>query len=208
MALDARRRGDGDLAPGPARPKASSSPRIRSRRSPERLARAARPRRCRWCATGSTASTCKPGAGRAARELPLQQGREEGRRRRSRRRWRRCATSTCNDAFGTAHRAEATTHGIAQFAPGRLRRPAAGGRARRARQGARATRSGRWSRSSPAPRSRPSSRSCERWPTKVDQLIVGGGIANTFMLAAGPADRQVAGRARPGRRGARRSSTR
>ncbi|MGZ5083044.1 MAG: phosphoglycerate kinase [Usitatibacter sp.] len=41
-----------------------------------------------------------------------------------------------NDAFGTAHRAEASTHGVARFA-------------------------------------------------KVDQLIVGGGIANTFMLAAG-----------------------
>jgi phosphoglycerate kinase len=41
-----------------------------------------------------------------------------------------------NDAFGTAHRAEATTHGIAKYA-------------------------------------------------KVDRLIVGGGIANTFMLAAG-----------------------
>ena len=27
---------------------------------------------------------------------------------------------------------------------------------------------------------------------KVDQLIVGGGIANTFLLAAGPADRQIA----------------
>ena len=46
----------------------------------------------------------------------------------------------CNDAFGTAHRAEATTHGIAQVRAGRLRRPAAGGRARRARQGARASR--------------------------------------------------------------------
>ena len=32
-----------------------------------------------------------------------------------------------NDAFGTAHRAEATTHGIAKFAPHRVRRPATGG---------------------------------------------------------------------------------
>jgi hypothetical protein len=41
-----------------------------------------------------------------------------------------------NDAFGTAHRAEATTHGIAKFAPRGRRRPAAGRRARRAGQGA------------------------------------------------------------------------
>ncbi len=30
------------------------------------------------------------------------------------------------DAFGTAHRAEASTHGVARFARGRLRRAAAG----------------------------------------------------------------------------------
>ena len=41
-----------------------------------------------------------------------------------------------NDAFGTAHRAEASTHGIAKFAPGRLRRPAAGRRTRCPGQGA------------------------------------------------------------------------
>jgi phosphoglycerate kinase len=33
-----------------------------------------------------------------------------------------------HDAFGTAHRAEGTTYGIAQYAPIGLRRPAAGGR--------------------------------------------------------------------------------
>jgi phosphoglycerate kinase len=33
------------------------------------------------------------------------------------RRWRRFATVYVNDAFGTAHRAEATTHGIARYAP-------------------------------------------------------------------------------------------
>ena len=68
---------------------------------------------------------------------------------------------------------------------GRLRRAADGGGTRGAGEGARATRRGRWSRSSPAPRCRPSSPSSPRSPEKVDQLIVGGGIANTFMLAAG-----------------------
>jgi phosphoglycerate kinase len=87
-----------------------------------------------------------------------------------------------NDAFGTAHRAEATTHGIARFAPvacaGPLlaaensRRsagagaPAAAGRDRRRLQGLDQAH-------------HPGARD------KVDQLIVGGGIANTFMLAAG-----------------------
>jgi hypothetical protein len=41
-----------------------------------------------------------------------------------------------HDAFGTAHRAEASTYGIAQFAPRGLRRPAAGRRDRRHHAGA------------------------------------------------------------------------
>jgi phosphoglycerate kinase len=89
-----------------------------------------------------------------------------------------------NDAFGTAHRAEATTHGVARFAPDRLRRALAGGRNRR-------------------PGSRPGSTQAplvaivagskvstkltilNNLAHKVDRLIVGGGIANTFLLAAG-----------------------
>jgi phosphoglycerate kinase len=89
-----------------------------------------------------------------------------------------------NDAFATAHRAEATTHGIAKYAPvacaGPLlsaelealgkalekpRRPLVaivGG----AKVSTKLTILGELAR-------------------KVDQLIVGGGIANTFMLAAG-----------------------
>lgn len=89
-----------------------------------------------------------------------------------------------NDAFGTAHRAEATTHGIARFAPvacagpllaaeldalgkalGNPRRPlvaiVAGSKV-----STKLTILGELAR-------------------KVDQLIVGGGIANTFMLAKG-----------------------
>jgi 3-phosphoglycerate kinase len=62
-----------------------------------------------------------------------------------------------NDAFGTAHRAEATTHGIAKHAPIACAGPADGRRARGARQGARRTRRARWWRSSAAPRSRRSS---------------------------------------------------
>ena len=90
-----------------------------------------------------------------------------------------------NDAFGTAHRAEATTHGIAKYAKVACAGPLLAARARRAGPRAREP-------EAPAGGDRrrlegldqahhPASRS----PRKVDQLIVGGGIANTFMLAAG-----------------------
>ena len=90
-----------------------------------------------------------------------------------------------NDAFGTAHRAEATTHGIAKFARGRVRRPAAGGRARRDQARRWARRAVRCWRSSPAQGLDQADDPAERWPTRSISLIVGGGIANTFMLAAG-----------------------
>src|SRR3974390_2611975 len=58
-----------------------------------------------------------------------------------------------NDAFGAAHRAEATTHGAAMFAPVACAGPPLAGRG--------------------------------ALSEKVDRLIPGGGIANTFMLASG-----------------------
>lgn len=89
-----------------------------------------------------------------------------------------------NDAFGTAHRAEATTHGIAQFAP-----IACAGPLLQAELEA-------LSRALLAPKrpmvaivggSKVSTKLSilQSLADKVDQLIVGGGIANTFMLAAG-----------------------
>ena len=89
-----------------------------------------------------------------------------------------------NDAFGTAHRAEATTHGIARYAPVACAGPLlaaeldALGRALNA----------------PAKPllaivagSKVSSKLTilKALADKVDRLIVGGGISNTFMLAAG-----------------------
>lgn len=89
-----------------------------------------------------------------------------------------------NDAFGTAHRAEATTHGIAKFAPIACAGPLlaaeldALGRALHA----------------PArplvaivAGSKVSTKLSilKTLADKVDNLIVGGGIANTFMLAVG-----------------------
>jgi phosphoglycerate kinase len=89
-----------------------------------------------------------------------------------------------NDAFGTAHRAEATTHGIARFAP-----VACAGPLMIAEVDALAK-----ALASPArplvaivAGSKVSTKLTilAALAAKVDQLIVGGGIANTFMLASG-----------------------
>ena len=89
-----------------------------------------------------------------------------------------------NDAFGSAHRAEATTHGIAKFAPiacaGPLMAAELDALAKALTHPARplvAIVGG----------SKVSTKLTvlKALSEKVDQLIVGGGIANTFMLAAG-----------------------
>ncbi len=64
------------------------------------------------------------------------------------------------DAFGTAHRAEASTHGVALAAPVACAGPLLAGELDALERRSR-TRSGRWWRSSAARRSRPSSR-CSR----------------------------------------------
>ena len=89
-----------------------------------------------------------------------------------------------HDAFGTAHRAEASTYGIAQFAPVACAGPLL------------AAEIDAITKALKAPRrplvaivagSKVSTKLTilESLANKVDQLIVGGGIANTFMLAAG-----------------------
>ncbi len=89
-----------------------------------------------------------------------------------------------NDAFGTAHRAEATTHGITRYAP-----IACAGPLLAAELDALGKALG-----NPKPPlvaivagSKVSTKLTilKSLAGKVDQLIVGGGIANTFMLAAG-----------------------
>lgn len=89
-----------------------------------------------------------------------------------------------NDAFGTAHRAEATTYGIAQFAPVACAGPLL------------ATEIDALTKALAAPArplvaivggSKVSTKLAilQSLATKVDRLIVGGGIANTFLLADG-----------------------
>jgi phosphoglycerate kinase len=89
-----------------------------------------------------------------------------------------------NDAFGTAHRAEATTHGIAKFAPIACAGPllaaeldALGKALLNPARPLVAIVAG----------SKVSTKLTilKSLSEKVDNLVVGGGIANTFMLAAG-----------------------
>ena len=89
-----------------------------------------------------------------------------------------------NDAFGTAHRAEATTHGMAQYAPVACAGPLLE---------AELTALGRALSEPKRPLvaivagSKVSTKLSilRALSEKVDQLVVGGGIANTFMLAEG-----------------------
>jgi phosphoglycerate kinase len=89
-----------------------------------------------------------------------------------------------NDAFGTAHRAEATTHGVAKFAPVACAGPllaaeldALGKALNQPKRPLVAIVAG----------SKVSTKLTilKTLAEKVDHLIVGGGIANTFLLAAG-----------------------
>ncbi len=89
-----------------------------------------------------------------------------------------------NDAFGTAHRAEATTHGVARFAP-----VACAGPLMAAELDALAAALENPKRPLVAivAGSKVSTKLTilKSLASKVDQLIVGGGIANTFMAAKG-----------------------
>jgi phosphoglycerate kinase len=97
-----------------------------------------------------------------------------------------------NDAFGTAHRAEATTHGVARFAPVACAGPL---------MAAELDALGKALANPARPLvaivagSKVSTKLTvlAELAKKVDRLIVGGGIANTFLLAAGkPIGRSLA----------------
>lgn len=90
------------------------------------------------------------------------------------------------DAFGTAHRAQASTHGVAKFAPQVCAGPLLAGELQALEQALK----------NPARPmvaivggSKVSTKLTvlESLADKVDQLIVGGGIANTFLAASGKA---------------------
>jgi phosphoglycerate kinase len=89
-----------------------------------------------------------------------------------------------NDAFATAHRAEATTHGVARYAPVACAGPLL---ARELEALGKALESPRRPLVAIVGGAKVSTKLTvlAKLSEKVDQLIVGGGIANTFMLAAG-----------------------
>ena len=89
-----------------------------------------------------------------------------------------------NDAFGTAHRAEASTHGVAKFAKVACAGPLL---AKELNALGRALADPRRPLVAIVAGSKVSTKLTilKSLAGKVDQLIVGGGIANTFMLAAG-----------------------
>jgi len=89
-----------------------------------------------------------------------------------------------NDAFGTAHRAEGTTYGIAQFAPIACAGPLLSAEIDAITK---ALANPRRPLAAIVAGSKVSTKLTilQALANNVDQLIVGGGIANTFMLAAG-----------------------
>lgn len=89
-----------------------------------------------------------------------------------------------NDAFGTAHRAEGTTYGIAQFAPIACAGPLLSAEIDAIEKALTAPKRPLIAIVAGSKVSTKLS-ILESLARNVDQLIVGGGIANTFMLAAG-----------------------
>lgn len=89
-----------------------------------------------------------------------------------------------NDAFGTAHRAEASTHGVAQFSPVACAGPLLANELDSLNQ---ALHEPKRPMVAIVAGSKVSTKLTilDKLADQVDQLIVGGGIANTFMAAAG-----------------------
>ncbi len=96
----------------------------------------------------------------------------------------RLADVYVNDAFGTAHRAEATTHGIAKYAPIACAGPLMAGEIDAL---SRALGNPKRPLVAIVAGSKVSTKLTilNNLAQKVDRLIVGGGIANTFLLAEG-----------------------
>ena len=145
---------------------------------------AARQARCRCARTGWTASTARPAARCCCENVRFNKGEKKDKRRS--RAQHGGAVRRVRDGrlrHGASRRGEHARRGASSP---RSPAPARCWSASSRRSSARCrSRRGRWSRSSAARRCRPSSRCSSRCSTKVDKLIVGGGIANTFLAATG-----------------------
>jgi phosphoglycerate kinase len=136
-----------------------------------------------WVDGGAWQSTLKPGAVVLLENCRFNKGEKKDDAALAQKMAKLCDVYV-NDAFGTAHRAEATTHGIAQYAPVACAGPLMAGELDALGKallnpkrplvaivgGAKVSTKLTVLRALAA---------------KVDRLIVGGGIANTFILAAG-----------------------
>ena len=134
-------------------------------------------------ATGSTASTSQPGQVVMLENCRVNKGEKKDDEALARKIAALCDVYV-NDAFGTAHRAEATTHGVARFA-----KVACAGPLMAAELDAlgKALASPKRPLVAIVGGSKVSTKLTVlgALAKKVDSLIVGGGIANTFLLAAG-----------------------
>ena len=112
------------------------------RRWPSASARSSA-RRCSSSRTGSTAARGSQHSSRVKSCCSRTAASTRARRRtttRSREKMAKLCDVYCNDAFATAHRAEATTHGIAKYAPVACAGPLLAGRTRALVEGACASR--------------------------------------------------------------------
>ena len=113
-ALESRCGGHGDLAPGPPDRGRIQAGRL-ARAGGEAAGRTARTSRCRYSRTGSTACEVAPGEVVLLENCRVNKGEKKNDDALAKKMAALCDIYV-NDAFGTAHRAEATTHGIAKFA--------------------------------------------------------------------------------------------
>ena len=183
------RQGDPALAFRPAQGRANAKDfAAAGRRGGRRAARAARwpsPSDCIGAPAAQAVAAMKDGDVLLPRKHPLPQGRGEERPG-LRRRTRRARRYFCQRRLlGGASRPRLDRGARAQAAG--LRRPRHAGRARGAEQGAGHPRSARCWRSSAAPRFRPSSICSAIWSPRSMTLVIGGGMANTFLAAQGKA---------------------
>ena len=187
-----RRARDGHVAPRTAEGRQARSGRVAEagRREARRAAWAAT---CRSPRIGSTASTSSPASSCCARTCASTSARKPTTTRSAKRMAALCDVFVM-DAFGTAHRAQASTNGVARHAPRRVRGAAARRRARGARAARSRARSGRLTAIIGGSKVSTKIEVLQSLSTKVDELILGGGIANTILAASGVERRQVAAR--------------
>ena len=139
--------------------------------------------KCRWCAIGSMVSALRP----ARRCCSKTRGSTSGEKKNSDELAKKMA-ALCdvyvNDAFGTAHRAEASTVGIAKYAKAACAGPLLSAEIEAL---SKALRDPKRPLLAIVAGSKVSTKLTllNNLARKVDRLIVGGGIANTFLLAEG-----------------------